>query len=762
MAFYLSPLVDVNEIDLSTTIPAVATSIGVIALRETYKGAEKKQTFITDENDLIAAFGEPTNESYEDLLSAAGFLKYGNKLYATRVMPECAEFASMSIGTGSGTGLTVNTFIEGGVVIEIVLNAGGANYVYGEVVTVEGNTPGEPKALVKVLSVGPSGVVTAVQLISGGAGYTVDQTGATTTSTIVGNPLVVGGYLAGDIVDAIDNYVPGSGGGSVGSGGTIKIETVDSEGKVLTFSVETGGTDYHSGLITTTGGHGTGFSLTFNDSSGDHILDDNELVLLNGGDDEVDINAECLDFSILPSEDPDDFGDDVQVANPDDYLWFIASSRGEWGDNIRIAFLDYGTQQGMLDGTLDKSLFGDAYSAFSEIDSQLESTKDFLVLVQEKPQRKSVWVTRETFNVSTDPDALDEIGAKRFVEDVINQQSAFIRVSADVSSFVNVDFPTSISQDVFYQFGDASDGTGIPTDADIIEAYRLYEDPETIDINLVIDSGKTETVKADLIAICEERLDCMTVLDVPKTLVVNNKGNETVDLRDWRNGTGSFVSGGFNQNTSYASIYGNWIEVYDKYNQKYRWIPASGYITGIYAKTDDVADPWWAPAGLNRAVLTGVRRLAWNPKLGNRDILYSNGINPIVSFAGQGKVVWGQKTMLAKSSAFNRVNVRRLFIVLEKAISTAAKYFLFEPNDEVTRNLLVNMINPFLRDVQSRRGIYDFKVICDETNNTPERIDRNELWCDILLKPTRTAEFIVLNFVATKTGASFEEAATAV
>ena len=336
-------------------------------------------------------------------------------------------------------------------------------------------------------------------------------------------------------------------------------------------------------------------------------------------------------------------------------------------------------------------------------------------------------------------------------------------MSADISSLSGQPFPTSLSVDGFYRFSGGSDGVGSVTDGDIMDAYRLYEDPETVDINLVIDSGKSTTVKSDLIAMCEERLDCMAILDVPKILVVNNKGNETVQLRDWRNGTGSFSDGsGFNENTSYASIYGNWIEVYDKYNQKYRWIPTSGYAGGIYAKTDDVTDPWWAPAGLNRAVLTGVRRLAWNPKLGNRDILYSNGINPIVSFSGQGKVIWGQKTMLAKSSAFNRVNVRRLFITLEKAISTAAKYFLFEPNDTVTRNLLVNMINPFLRDVQSRRGIYDFKVICDDSNNTPERVDRNELWCDILIKPTRTAEFIVLNFVATKTGASFEEAAAAV
>ena len=753
MAFYLSPLVDVNEIDLSTTIPAVATSIGVIALRETYKGAEKKQTFITDESDLISAFGEPTGESYEDLLSASGFLKYGNKLYATRVMADCSEFASMSIGSGVGTGLTLDVTVVDGMVTTLALNTGGTGYIEGEVVSIDGNTSTDANALVKVLSVA-AGVVTSTQLLLGGDGYT-DGVGVTVTTTtqIVGNPLSVGGYLVDDIVTV----------NAGNSDGTLKVETVDGEGKVLTFTIETGGTGYTDAVgIATTGGNGTGFTVDFVDANTDGILDSGELILNTGGDDGIDINAKCLDFSILPSEDPDEFGDEVQVTNTDDFLWFISSSRGEWGDNIRIAFLDYETQQSMLNGSLDKKDFGDAYSAFAEIDSQLASKGDFLILVQEKPQRKSVWVTRETFNVSTDPDALDETGTKRFVEDVVNQQSAYIRVSADISSFVNEDFPTNISQDVFYQFGGASNGTGIPSDADIMASYRLYEDPETIDVNLIIDSGKSETVKSDLIAMCEERLDCMVVLDVPKNLVVNNKGNETVELRDWRNGTGSFVSGGFNENSSYASIYGNWIEVYDKYNQKYRWLPSSGYIAGIYAKTDDVADPWWAPAGLNRAVLTGVRRLAWNPKLGNRDILYSNGINPIVSFAGQGKVVWGQKTMLAKSSAFNRVSVRRLFIVLEKAISTAAKYFLFEPNDTITRNLLVNMINPFLRDVQSRRGIYDFKVICDETNNTPERIDRNELWCDILIKPTRTAEFIVLNFVATKTGASFEEAAAAV
>ncbi len=739
---------------MSTTIPAVATSIGVIALRDTYKGAEKKQTFITDEGDLIAAFGEPTSESYEDLMAAEGFLKYGNKLYATRVANDDAEFASLSVGTGSGTGLSVDTTTNAttNVVESVVLNSGGTGYVVGERVVIDGNAADDQDAVIQVLSVDGTGAVTALDLVVGGEGYS-DDVGATTTSVVVGDALDVGGYLVGDVV-TVD-------GGN--NDAQLTIDTVDTDGTVLTFSVTAGGTGYSDGVgITTTGGNGTGFTVDITEETVDGVLTDDEVTLSSGGD-PVDINSEYLDFSILASDDPDEFGDEVEVTNASDYFWFIAASRGDWGENVRVAFLDYTTQQQMLNGDLDSTKFGDAYSALSQIDSPLETMKDFLVLVQEKPQRKNVWVTRETFNVSTDPNDLDDTGGKRFVEDVINQQSSYIRVSADISSIVDQNFPSALAIDDFYMFAEGSDGTGVPSDAGIIEAYRLYEDAESIDVNIFIDSGKSETVKRDLISICEERLDCMTTLDVPKNLVVNNKGNETTDLRDWRNGTGSFSGGtGFNVNTSYASVYGNWIEVYDKYNQKYRWIPVSGHVAGVYAKTDDVADPWWAPAGLNRAVLTGVRRLAWNPKLGNRDILYSNGINPIVSFAGQGKVIWGQKTMLAKESAFNRVNVRRLFITIEKAISTAAKYFLFEPNDAVTRNLLINMIVPFLRDVQARRGIFDFRVICDETNNTPERVDRNELWCDILIKPTRTAEFIVLNFVATKTGASFEEAAAAV
>jgi hypothetical protein len=461
----------------------------------------------------------------------------------------------------------------------------------------------------------------------------------------------------------------------------------------------------------------------------------------------------------LPSENPDDFGEDILVLN--DPLWIIASSRGTWGNNVRVAIINRTEQQKILRGTSTWSSSGanDTKALFTSIDSPLDSEKDFLVVVEVKEQGKNRYEIKEIFNVSTDVKAVDDQGITKYVENAINTNSRYIRVALWDEMKDGV---WSVSTPQYINLESGTDGEETVSDADVIKALELYKNSEEIDVNMFIDGDKSLIVKKKMIEICENRKDCMAILDCPYELVVNNKGNEVTDLVNWRLGLGTFSENNLNENTSYASLYGNWAEVYNKYLKKYQWIPMSGIAAGIYAKTDDVSDPWFAPAGLNRAIVTGTRRIGFNPDLGKRDILYMNGINPVCSFAGQGKVLWGQKTLLDKSSAFNRVNVRRLFMVLEKAISTAAKYFLFEPNDAVTRSLLTNMIVPFLRDVQARRGIYEFKVVCDETINTPERIDRNELWCNIFIKPTRAAEFIRLNFVATKTGASFEEVAAAV
>jgi phage tail sheath protein FI len=196
---------------------------------------------------------------------------------------------------------------------------------------------------------------------------------------------------------------------------------------------------------------------------------------------------------------------------------------------------------------------------------------------------------------------------------------------------------------------------------------------------------------------------------------------------------------------------------YDRYNDIYRWIPLNGDVAGLCARTDQTNDAWWSPAGLNRGNIKNVVKLAWNPRKAERDVLYNNGVNPVVTFPGQGTVLYGDKTLLAKPSAFDRINVRRLFIVLEKAISTAAKYSLFEFNDAFTRAQFKNLVTPYLRNIQGRRGITDFLVVCDETNNTAQVIDSNQFVGDIYIKPARSINFIQLNFVAVGTGVQFSE-----
>ena len=212
-----------------------------------------------------------------------------------------------------------------------------------------------------------------------------------------------------------------------------------------------------------------------------------------------------------------------------------------------------------------------------------------------------------------------------------------------------------------------------------------------------------------------------------------------------------------NVSSSYAIMDSGWKYIYDKYNDVYRYVPLNGDIAGTMARTDNVRDPWWSPAGYTRGNIRNIVKLAYNPAKTQRDGLYKAGVNSVVTFPGQGTILYGDKTMMSRPSAFDRINVRRLFIVLEKAIASAAKYTLFEFNDAFTRAQFRNLVEPYLRDVQGRRGIYDFKVVCDETNNTPEVIDRNEFIGDIYIKPARSINFIQLNFVAVRTGVDFEE-----
>ena len=310
---------------------------------------------------------------------------------------------------------------------------------------------------------------------------------------------------------------------------------------------------------------------------------------------------------------------------------------------------------------------------------------------------------------------------------------------------------TSVTTPTLTSLQSGSDGSTVTT-AQKKTAYEKFLDSETVDIGLIIAGSGDATHVDNVISIAEDRKDAVAFVSPERTDVVNvaNANTQTSNVIGFYNSIRS---------SSYVVFDSGYKYQYDRYNDVYRFVPLNGDIAGLSARTDLIADSWYSPAGFNRGTIRGAVKLAFNPNKTQRDDLYRNRVNAVVTFPGQGTVLFGDKTGLSAPSAFDRINVRRLFIVLEKAISTASKFQLFEFNDEFTRANFRNIVEPFLREVQGRRGITDFLVVCDETNNTGEVIDRNEFIAEIFVKPARSINFITLQFVATRTGVSFEEVA---
>ena len=348
-------------------------------------------------------------------------------------------------------------------------------------------------------------------------------------------------------------------------------------------------------------------------------------------------------------------------------------------------------------------------------------------------------------------------GSTNYYPDVLYAQSNYIYwmdhnaagstwgQAAANTTFTDV---TSVSE-VTLQSG--SDGTASTT-GQKMNAYQKFADAETVDVGLIMAGSGDATHIGNLITIAENRKDAIVFASPERSDVVN-----VADANQQKNN----VVGFFNtiQSSSYVLFDSGYKYMYDRYADVYRYVPLNGDMAGLAARTDLIADAWYSPAGFNRGIVRGAVKLAFNPTKAQRDELYRARINPVATFPGQGTVLFGDKTGLSAPSAFDRINVRRLFIVLEKAIATASKFQLFEFNDEFTRANFRNIVEPFLREVQGRRGITDFLVVCDETNNTGEVIDRNEFIAEIFIKPARSINFITLQFIATRTGVSFDEVA---
>lgn len=284
--------------------------------------------------------------------------------------------------------------------------------------------------------------------------------------------------------------------------------------------------------------------------------------------------------------------------------------------------------------------------------------------------------------------------------------------------------------------------------ANLESAYDMFNNKETIDVSLVLTGDADVATQQYVIDnVANSRADCLAFISPAQSDVVNQSGSETGNISTWL--------ASLSRSSSFVVADSGWKYQFDKYNNVYRWIPLNGDIAGLCVFTDAIRDPWFSPAGFNRGAIKNCIKLAWNPSKTYRDVLYAAGVNPVVSFPGQGTVLYGDKTLQNKPSAFDRINVRRLFITLEKAIAQAAKFSLFELNDEFTRAQFTALVTPFLRDVQGRRGITDFKVVCDSTNNTGQVVDSNQFVGDIYIKPARSINYIQLNFVAVGTGVDF-------
>jgi hypothetical protein len=468
----------------------------------------------------------------------------------------------------------------------------------------------------------------------------------------------------------------------------------------------------------------------------------------------------------------------LRVGNDDDYTSatvtpagpFMAKFPGALGNSLKLVMADVATWSAWYD--VYKAAFTSApvSSTYAVDKGGKHDELHALVLDEDGLITGTAGTILEKYEfLSKASDAKASDGSTLYYKDVINQKSQYIRWAAHpsyghananaygswgsvASSYTGGTANTNLVSNVSISFIGGSDVAA--TQGNILGGYTQFVNDDVVDISLVPTGNVSATTAAsviglftggtttrnDVVVFCSPELD--DVFNVSESSALTN-------VQSYRDSLGS---------TSYAVMDSGWKYQYDRYNDVYRWVPLNGDIAGLCVRTDFVADPWFSPAGYNRGGIKNVVKLAWNPGKAARDTLYKNNINPVISQPGQGVVLFGDKTLQTKPSAFDRINVRRLFIVLEKAIATAAKFQLFELNDAFTRSQFVNIVEPFLRDVQGRRGITDYKIVCDETNNTAAVIDRNEFVADIFVKPARSINFITLNFIATRTGISFEEA----
>lgn len=699
----ISPGVITREIDLSSYVPGVNTTVG--ALCGVFRwGPLHEIVTLSNEGDLVKRFGKPDLDTATSFFTAARFLSYADALRVVRAASTATDnirvVVSTSGATMTGTGfLTAGSRIRPGSVVK-------TDTEERVVLSVQSQTEA---TLDSPFSSDLNDEAVFISIYVGALNATAeDGTGS-------GNPGI--GVLIRNEGDYETNFAHGL--GNVGPfaakypgalGNSLEVSICPSAAafkQTLTGSISSSGT--------TVSGMGTDFAsrvvpgtilrdlATGQERQVVQVVSNTQLVVDRAF-------SPSLDMATLTAK--WEFADVVGVApGTSDY----AFNKGGSNDQLHIVVVDRGGEFSTTPGTV---------------------------------------LERHSF-VSKASDAKDEDGASSYYVTKINRVSSFVYWTDHLPAGLNWGSPaagttfTDVTKPATMRLTGGRDvNTGPAIDAAKNLGYDLFADTESVDVALLLCGEASTAVALHVLQIAESRQDCIAIVSPEKDDVVMAAGNEVRNVTEFRNNLTS---------TSYGVMSSNWLNIYDKYRDGFVWIPDNGDLAGIIARSDTQSSPWISPAGYNRGILKEVVKLAWNPRKAARDDLYVAGINFVVSQAGSGPVWLGDKTLLARPSAFDRINVRRLFIVLRKSIASIAKGLIHELNDDVTRNGFRNQVEPFLKNVQARRGIYESKVICDGTNNTAEVVDRNEFVGDIYVKPTKSINFITLNFVATRSGVSINE-----
>ena len=477
-----------------------------------------------------------------------------------------------------------------------------------------------------------------------------------------------------------------------------------------------------------------------------------------GADSDGSLNAEIVKNS-------NDFDAQLSALDSDSHT-FVARYPGELGNSLRVSICPpnstafstwaYASSFDQVPGT---STYASARSASND-------EVHVAVIDNNGTFSGTAGTVLETFPfLSVASDAKNTDGTNNYVKNVINERSEYIHMVGFDSDYNAAGAGSGTNDGDDYDVGETTAtnydfaggvNSGALTTSEFLTGYDLFEDKDQVEIDFLIAPGMSSrsdhtTVVNDLISTAQStRKDCVVVASPARSDVVGITSAATAV-------TNATTTADTFTNSSYLVMDGNYLKVYDKYNDQYINIPASSSTAGLMASTDLNRAAWFSPAGARRGQYLGITALAYTPTKAQRDTLYKKSVNPIANIPGSGVILFGDKTKLGRPSAFDRINVRRLFLVLERAIARAAEQVLFEFNDEFTRAEFVNIVEPVLREIKGRRGITDFRVVADETNNTAEVIDRNEFIASIFIKPARSINYVTLNFVAVRTGVDFEE-----